>query len=109
MCGVLFVAWISDPTVVIARWTEIGLAFGFKYGFLVIAVPPFNVIELSVWFLLYTVSIATGVIWLVDRRRPAPGYCRCAYDLTGNVSGTCPECGRVAAEEGDQARSDGAE
>jgi hypothetical protein len=29
-------------------------------------------------------------------RRSAPGHCgSCAYDLTGNVSGTCPECGRA--------------
>jgi hypothetical protein len=28
-------------------------------------------------------------------RRPAPGKCRCGYDLTGNTSGRCPECGMV--------------
>src|SRR5687768_14918702 len=35
------------------------------------------------------------VAWLARRiKRPQPGHCRaCAYDLTGNVSGTCPECG----------------
>ena len=22
-----------------------------------------------------------------------PSHCRCGYDLTGNVSGVCPECG----------------
>ena len=28
-------------------------------------------------------------------RRRRPGHCpRCGYDLTGNVSGVCPECGR---------------
>ena len=27
-------------------------------------------------------------------RRPVPGHCRkCGYDLTGNVSGVCSECG----------------
>lgn len=30
-----------------------------------------------------------------DRRRLAEGQCLlCGYDLTGNVSGVCPECGR---------------
>ena len=33
--------------------------------------------------------------WWRDLRRPPPTHlCRaCAYDLTGNVSGICPECG----------------
>ena len=32
---------------------------------------------------------------LVRRRRPRPGRCaECGYDLTGNESGVCPECGR---------------
>jgi hypothetical protein len=30
-------------------------------------------------------------------RRPQKGLCpNCGYDLTGNVSGTCPECGESA-------------
>ncbi len=30
------------------------------------------------------------------RRRTRPGTCsKCGYDLTGNVSGRCPECGEV--------------
>ena len=32
------------------------------------------------------------------RHRRRRGLCeRCGYDLTGNVSGTCPECGTAAA------------
>ena len=28
------------------------------------------------------------------KRRPLPGHCqKCSYDLTGNLSGVCPECG----------------
>ncbi|MHC5112221.1 MAG: hypothetical protein ACYTHJ_20380 [Planctomycetota bacterium] len=37
----------------------------------------------------------TGLLWLWAWRsyRP-PGSCRkCGYDLTGNTTGTCPECG----------------
>lgn len=30
--------------------------------------------------------------WIRGRKRKI-GYCCCGYDLTGNVSGRCPECG----------------
>jgi hypothetical protein len=34
-----------------------------------------------------------AVVVLVPRSRRKPGHCRCGYNLTGNTSGTCPECG----------------
>jgi hypothetical protein len=34
-----------------------------------------------------------GIAWRIDRRPTGPRCDRCGYDLTGNVSGTCPECG----------------
>ncbi len=38
-------------------------------------------------------GIAAAAVWRRDRRWPPPGHCRrCGYDLTGNVSGRCPEC-----------------
>ena len=38
--------------------------------------------------------------WIRGRRKPPHhGLCQaCSYDLTGNESGTCPECGTVAKE-----------
>jgi len=37
--------------------------------------------------------------WMLLRRAPANAgrCCRCGYDLRGNVSGTCPECGKATA------------
>jgi predicted amidophosphoribosyltransferase len=41
--------------------------------------------------------IVQGVIW---RLPVTPGVCvTCGYDLTGNVSGTCPECGTRIVED----------
>ncbi len=46
-----------------------------------------------IWLLLIPPGGLTTAIWLRDRRM-TPGACRrCGYDLTGNVSGVCPECG----------------
>jgi hypothetical protein len=36
-----------------------------------------------------------SAVWYRRSRPPKPGFCRCGYDLTGNVSGRCPECGRT--------------
>ena len=48
-------------------------------------------------FPLYVPFLAVAVPTLLLRRfRPKPlkpGHCRCGYDLTGNTSGVCPECG----------------
>ena len=66
--------WLSLPT-----WHWGSCAFAF--------VP--------LWWLLVVVGVPTGVLWRRDRR-PRPGHCRCGYDLTGNKSGQCPECGRAA-------------
>ncbi len=39
--------------------------------------------------------LVTLVLWCLDRRRLHPsGACKhCGYNLTGNTSGICPECG----------------
>lgn len=37
--------------------------------------------------------LATAALFLLDRRRIPPGHCRCGYNLTGNTTGRCPECG----------------
>jgi len=46
------------------------------------------------WIPFVLLGIPTALLWRLDRRRPRPGYCaRCNYDLTGNVTCCCPECG----------------
>lgn len=51
----------------------------------------------SLWLLLIPFGVATAAAW--ERKVPAippmvsPRCHQCDYDLTGNVSGICPECG----------------
>ena len=55
------------------------------------AVNPKSV-TVRFWFLCSLLAIPTYWLWRLDRR-PLPGHCPCGYDLTGNESGVCPECG----------------
>jgi hypothetical protein len=53
-----------------------------------------TILYLGVWILLVPLATTTAVLWWLDRRRIPPGHCRhCGYNLTGNTSGRCPECG----------------
>lgn len=49
---------------------------------------------MPLWICCLLVSIPTGVLFWRDRRRSPPHCCQgCGYDLTGNTSGRCSECG----------------
>jgi len=48
------------------------------------------------WCLFPIAVIPTVILWRRDRRIP-PGHCQtCGYDLTGNTTGVCSECGALA-------------
>ena len=64
------------------------------------------VIGLAVFAFLCLPFVAIGWMILCDKwterrkRRGSPGLCpSCKYNLTGNVSGTCPECGTQVAPD----------
>lgn len=51
---------------------------------------------IPVWLPLLATVALSSMLWIVDRRQVRSGFCStCGYDLTGNVSGRCPECGTV--------------
>ena len=54
--------------------------------------------SIPLWIPFAAVGAPTVVLWFLGRRRPKPGHCRrCGYNLTGNTSGICPECGEPTA------------
>ena len=55
--------------------------------------PRSTKFSVPIWMpLVLSVGLTTYIIWI--DRPPKPGHCPCGYNLTGNVSGVCPECGR---------------
>ncbi len=76
--------------------------------------PPSKTLSWSfhipVWLLVVGVALPIGILlWLWPDRRTKAGFCKtCKYDLTGNVSGVCPECGTAISlrVNQDQARTE---
>ena len=53
-------------------------------------------VQIPLWFPFLIVATPTAFLWHRDRRRFPRGHCQArGYDLTGNVSGRCSECGHV--------------
>jgi hypothetical protein len=58
-------------------------------------------VTVPLWTPFLLVAIPTAILWWRDRRRFRQGHCQhCGYDLTGNVSGVCPECGTAVPKQG---------
>ncbi len=77
-----------------------GLLFSFPSGSVIVFTPSelhwFQVRKslfyVPIWFPFLLAAIPTVILWRRDRKLP-PNHCPCGYNLTGNVSGRCPECG----------------
>jgi len=54
----------------------------------------YSALLIPLWIPFVILALPTTYLFLRDRRRIPPGHCQtCGYNLTGNVSGVCPECG----------------
>ena len=61
---------------------------------LVLSPYPYQLVHMPLWVPFLVVAVPTAFLFWRDRRRVLPGHCqKCGYNLTGNVSGVCPECG----------------
>ena len=50
-------------------------------------------VQFPLYALLAAVAVPTVLVWRFWRKPAKPRHCRCGYDLQGNESGRCPECG----------------
>jgi hypothetical protein len=83
----------------LAGWTLSGVCIDLAYDVAVgVALADQWPIHLGI---LLAVAVFIGLLHRIGRRRSlvsrfdaTPRCSRCAYDLTANVSGVCPECGR---------------
>ncbi len=57
-------------------------------------------IQIPLWLIFLMCTIPTAILFYVDRARTQSGRCcvSCGYSLTGNTSGTCPECGAACSQ-----------
>ena len=79
--------WVAWPSY---RVVQVTLPIPATVG--ILAVPA--------WMVTLVVAIPTFVLFRFDRRRIPPDHChKCGYNLTGNVSGRCPECGTPVKDE----------
>ena len=60
--------------------------------------PGFWAFGLPFWIPLAIAALPTALLWFFrPAKRFRTGCPKCSYNLTGNVSGTCPECGSALA------------
>ncbi|MBN2446776.1 MAG: hypothetical protein JXO22_08620 [Phycisphaerae bacterium] len=100
--------WVSACGLVLLSLAEIGsVVWLIKQGWITLArvgststsavmYTPSDLIGACIMTLMFCLPLLTRLcVGLFSRALPeGPGYCtNCGYNLTGNVSGICPECG----------------
>ena len=109
LCFLPFLFWINIP----ALWLGLGRCIGpphYEIGaFGALPQTPLAWIGVAAFWTLLAVVLTIGISFLFHiprtielRRRARKGYClTCGYNLTGNISGVCPECGTKITSEND--------
>lgn len=65
-----------------------------------VSLPPIYYACVPLWMPLAALLVPTVLLHCIDRCRVPPHCCvHCGYDLTGNVTGRCSECGAVRATD----------
>ena len=79
--------WWSPYFYRMRQWSE------FDWMPELIRARPASYLILPLWIETLLLAILTFLLWRRDRRIPPHCCQKCGYNLTGNVTGVCPECG----------------
>ena len=78
-------------TVRVAQWLPKAIRSAPVIG------APIDIVTVPLWIPAIPIGLCCVFLFLRDHRGIAPSHCQeCGYDLTGNMSGVCPECGTPA-------------
>lgn len=90
----MIVAKDTKAILLLVFWLGAVVVF-FVGAFFLSTIPGFAALSAGLFAML---GFASAFIVVLPAGREYPsGYCQsCGYDLTGNESGRCPECGLVA-------------
>ena len=59
-----------------------------------VTLDGWNMLAIPLWLPFGLTFVPATILFIRYRRRTTEGHCqKCGYDLTGNPSGVCPECG----------------
>ena len=85
-------SWNDTWTDLDRHGFEINWAFEFESGITASSIE-YRFIGVPLWLFVFMAGFPPECLWYRDRRRQ-PGLClKCGYDLRGNTSGVCPDCG----------------
>ncbi|MFM9994900.1 MAG: hypothetical protein ACKVU4_03765 [Phycisphaerales bacterium] len=104
MCGITYgqlsISWVPPNNAVQPHWIVGPHPDLFRWWPFWIVNQYSGDIGLPLWPIAVGLLYLPIAIWLIDRRaRRAGTRCSCGYDLTGNTTGVCPECGEAVIAE----------
>ena len=99
ICFVVFI--LLTPGILLVEGL---VCLGVTTAMTVLSIPPGIGLGVMAAILIIVACVLSQVIYFCLRKcKVTPGFCQgCGYNLTGNTSGICPECGeRVSGQVDD--------